>query len=220
MFIAQTKKTKSQISKNQKTSQYTLTPTIKHTNAMTSPHAINQLEAAEARKRKADESAKANARNKGQRLSAGKKTNQTKSPTTNNNDNTQNASDNITTDDNDVEMHDNFVRKHKILYTMKLRTNGGIEPLKILQKTLQEWYKTMKSCVNSFVLYKTTTMESQYLISMIKLRRTCNFFDDFSMGYSLELAPAIFGLLPRSVLTRMKTKYARVPCGGTRKTRL
>ena len=37
---------------------------------------------------------------------------------------------------------------------MKLRTNGGIEPLKVLQKTLQDWFKTTKTCVNSFLLYK------------------------------------------------------------------
>ena len=39
---------------------------------------------------------------------------------------------------------------------MKLHSNGGIEPFKVLQRTLQEWFKTLQSCINSMVMHKTS----------------------------------------------------------------
>ena len=125
---------------------------------MTHASRLHNLAAAEARKRKAKELAKERQKNKNKKNLDSNKTNQN-NPTNNlNKKNSHNGTNNVDqqmTHNSDDEMNSNFTQKHRILYTMKLHSKDGIDSLKVIQKTLQDWFKTMKSCVNSIVIYKT-----------------------------------------------------------------
>ena len=123
---------------------------------MTNPNKLRQLEFAESRKRKAEKSAKEKQPGRGRKKTNGASTTKSKELNINTQTTHQHTNDSNEPNTNeDANMTANFNRNHKILYTMKLHTNGGIEPLKVLQRTLQDWFKTMKSCVNSFVLFET-----------------------------------------------------------------
>ena len=151
-------RTRSTTKKPSKFIKKSLTKRPQHITTLAKADMVKKMELAEVRKCKAAESTERKTTSNGKQKTNGTTTQNTNN-TTNNNDNpTWIDSDNNDVNkakDNNTEMAANFDQKHKILYTMKLQTNGGIQPLKILQKTLQDWFKSMTSCVNSFVIYKT-----------------------------------------------------------------
>ena len=123
---------------------------------MTNNSALRQLELAEARKQTADEAEKAKQKSKPNKKSILKWTNdktmkqQSTSATPNQDNNAVNMVD-ITAE----QVETDATRKHKVFYTMKLVTKGGIDPIKVLQQMLRDWFRTMQSCVGSLVIYDT-----------------------------------------------------------------
>ena len=132
------------------------TPVLRDTTNMTTRAALQKLELAEARKRKAEESAKGK-----QKTTTKKKSNlKRNTDATDQSLGPSNASRQTSTHSADltnVQMDDSTSRKNKVFYTIKLHSNGGPEPLKVLQRTLRDWLRTMQSCVSSIILCNTAT---------------------------------------------------------------
>ena len=103
---------------------------------------------------------------------------------------------------------------------MKLQTNGGIEPLKMLQNTLQYWFKLMTSCVKSFVIYETRANSKSTIDCHEQITTNLQFLRRFLTAYVHILVPVMSGLPPESGIMMTKKRCTRTPCGGIRNIRL
>ena len=130
-------------------------PILTDITTMTNNTALTQLELAEARKRKADEQGKGTPKTPTTKKSSLRRRNANSATTSNTSDVTMQSSTQ-SVDLTNATTEDGTHRTNKVFYTIKLYSNGGNEPLKVLQQTLREWFRTMQSCVGSIVLYDST----------------------------------------------------------------
>ena len=123
---------------------------------MTSTTAMQNLEAAEARKRKAEEAARDNQKGTTKKKQQQKKNTRRpdKNGTSPSNPRRSARLNSNETDAIDVDMAKDLAREHKTFFTVKLYSKVGIDPVKVLQQTLRDWLKIMQSCVNSIILYE------------------------------------------------------------------